>query len=207
VYKESHLPGWTSSNLCLWWADWLFCFPIASIEDDLNQWHPGKLTCWTQSHGAGCFKWFSSSIVWFLGEPASNFQAESSFSSRKNSRNCANRITRPQGALSQRLLLVAINKIVTAKSNMTSVDGSVLNKTSGRRLMNLMKLLVGAFVHIWIPGEPKTFIFGGYDPYIEGLKTFIFHGFGVQRFILTNYIIGLWSFHRKPTGYSCSFPI
>ena len=33
------------------------------------------------------------------------------------------------------------------------------------------------------PGEPKTFIFGGYDPYIEGLKpkTYIFHGFGVQR--------------------------
>ena len=33
-----------------------------------------------------------------------------------------------------------------------------------------------------IPGEPKTFIFGGYDPYIEGLKTFIFPwALGVQR--------------------------
>ena len=31
------------------------------------------------------------------------------------------------------------------------------------------------------PWEPKTFIFGGYNPYIGGLKPFIFHGFGVQR--------------------------
>ena len=33
----------------------------------------------------------------------------------------------------------------------------------------------------FLPGEPKTFIFGGYDPYIEGLKPSFFHGFGVQR--------------------------
>ena len=32
-----------------------------------------------------------------------------------------------------------------------------------------------------LPGEPKTFIFGDYDPYIEGLKPSFFHGFGVQR--------------------------
>ena len=25
-----------------------------------------------------------------------------------------------------------------------------------------------------VPGEPKTFIFGGYDPYIEGLKPSFF---------------------------------
>ena len=32
-----------------------------------------------------------------------------------------------------------------------------------------------------VPWEPKTFIFKGYDPYIEGLKPLFFHGFGVQR--------------------------
>ena len=30
------------------------------------------------------------------------------------------------------------------------------------------------------PWEPKTFVFRGYNPYIGGCKTFIFHGFGVQ---------------------------
>ena len=29
-----------------------------------------------------------------------------------------------------------------------------------------------------MPGEPKTFIFGGYDPYIEGLKPSFFMGLG-----------------------------
>ena len=38
--------------------------------------------------------------------------------------------------------------------------------------------------HQW---EPKTFIFGGYDPYIGGCKTFIFHGFGVQRQLYRDY--------------------
>ena len=30
-------------------------------------------------------------------------------------------------------------------------------------------------------GNPKPSFLGGYDPYIEGQKPFIFHGFGVQR--------------------------
>ena len=36
-----------------------------------------------------------------------------------------------------------------------------------------------------IPWEPKTFIFRGYNPYIGGFKTFMFHGFGVQGHIDT----------------------
>ena len=34
---------------------------------------------------------------------------------------------------------------------------------------------------LFLPWEPKTFILRGYDPYL-GPKTFIFHGFGVQRY-------------------------
>ena len=33
---------------------------------------------------------------------------------------------------------------------------------------------------LWLPWEPKTFIFRGYNPYIGGLKPSFFHGFGVQ---------------------------
>ena len=35
--------------------------------------------------------------------------------------------------------------------------------------------------HHHLPWEPTTFIFWGYDPIFLGLKTFMFHGFGVQR--------------------------
>ena len=41
----------------------------------------------------------------------------------------------------------------------------------------------------YIPWEPKTFISRGYDPYIGGFTTFIFHGFGVQRYGMV-YILG-----------------
>jgi len=36
-----------------------------------------------------------------------------------------------------------------------------------------------------VPGEPKTLILGGYDPYIEGLKPSFFMGFGVQRWFVS----------------------
>ena len=35
-----------------------------------------------------------------------------------------------------------------------------------------------------LPSEPKTFIFRGYNPYIGGVKTFKFHGFGFPWYIL-----------------------
>ena len=41
----------------------------------------------------------------------------------------------------------------------------------------------------YIPWEPTTFIYRGYNPYIGGWKPSFFHGFGVQGYNLTIYYI------------------
>ena len=46
----------------------------------------------------------------------------------------------------------------------------------------------------WLPWELTTFIFRGYITHILGMKTFIFHGFGVQRYTLYIIILSVTHF-------------
>ena len=54
------------------------------------------------------------------------------------------------------------------------------NSKKGFRLKHLRVLGVKKSLFHFLAWEPTTFIFWSYNPFLGGLKTLIFHGFGVQ---------------------------
>ena len=53
-------------------------------------------------------------------------------------------------------------------------------------------------------GTPKALIFWGYDPYLEGLKTFIFHGFwGPKVYHIQNQLTSHTHKFRTSNGGAC----
>ena len=63
----------------------------------------------------------------------------------------------------------------------------------------LAHIYIYIILYIYIPGEPKTFILGGYDPYIEGLKPSFFMVLGSKGVYIYIYIQYTYIYHKfKP---------